>query len=90
MECAVLQMIDMQRGHAHAYCSQLQDNIVLAVQTQMPSCIYNLLGFCCYLMAGNMLQLQQLLIGSPELHILIHQLIHTYCQGLALCLLPET
>ena len=75
-------------GHAHAYCSWLQYNTVLALQTRMPSKI--LLGACCYLMAGNMLQLQQLLIGSPELHILIHQLIHTHCQGLALCLLPET
>ena len=42
-----------------------------------------------HLMACHMLQLQELLIGSPKLDILIHELIHAHCQSLTLSLLPE-
>ena len=42
------------------------------------------------LLGSHVLQLEQLFIGSSEFHILIHQLIHSYSQGLTLCLLSET
>jgi hypothetical protein len=46
----------------------------------------------CYethLVGHHVLQLEQLLIGSPKFDILIHEFIHTDSQGLALCLLSE-
>ncbi len=47
---------------------------------------------CCetHLVGRHMLQLEQLLIGSPKFVILIHEFIHTDSQDLAFCLLSET
>ncbi len=43
-----------------------------------------------HLVGRQVLQLEQLLIGSPKFVILIHEFIHTDSQGLAFCLLSET
>ena len=42
-----------------------------------------------HLVGRQVLQLEQLLIGSPKFVILIHEFIYADSQGLAFCLLPE-
>ena len=67
-----------------------QNGVVQTLQEQNRSSSFDM-NACstAYLMRRQVLQLQKLLIGSPELDIFIHEFIYTNSQGLTLCLLSE-